>query len=102
MIETDRIQFVKIADSFVKTNKTISFRGHGEAKLYISPIKEKTHNFFYGNKVERIFIKKTDIQTYLRDARYEYKNQEMGYREGDISKNYELYISKMKYFNEEE
>jgi len=95
MRELDRIQYVKIADSFVKTNKTISFRGHGEAKLYISQDKPETNMFFYSNKIRKIFINKSDLQTYLRDARYEYFNQEMGYRNGDISQNYIQYLNEV-------
>lgn len=95
MRELGRIQYVKIADSFVKTNKTISFRGHGEAKLYISQDKPETNMFFYSNKIRKIFINKSDLQTYLRDARYEYFNQEMGYRNGDISQNYIEYLNEV-------
>jgi hypothetical protein len=102
MEEIDRIQYVKIADSFVKVNKTISFRGHGEAKLYISPINDKTHSFFYEKNVNKFFIKKKDILTYLRDAKYEYTNQEMGYRAGNISENYKDYFFKSEQLKEEE
>lgn len=95
MKELGRIQYIKIADSFVKTNKTIYFRGNGEAKLYISQDKPETNMFFYSNKIRKIFINKSDLQTYLRDAKYEYFNQEMGYRIGDISQNYIKYLNEV-------
>jgi putative restriction endonuclease len=86
MKEIDYISNIKVADSFVSNNKTSFFKGNGEAKLYIGQsTNNKLNQFFYNNKVKNFFILKKDIEDYLRDSEYEYSNQEMPYRKGDIS-----------------
>lgn len=81
----DVIEHITIADSFVLRNKIGP--AHGEAKLYLGPreSRESFYKDFFNNfKNAYGFFIKSDLDSYLEDAKFEYEEQEQGYKK-DIS-----------------
>ena len=82
----------EVVDSFVKYTKLKSFKGNGEAWLYIGrdadSMKFKT---FFSNfrKDNYYYFSKDNLEKYLEDAKYEYINQSNGYRK-NIFENYAI------------
>ncbi|MBK7149056.1 MAG: hypothetical protein IPH78_09600 [Bacteroidetes bacterium] len=81
----DEIGNVAVVDSFVKQNKLLPEKkgktpGHGEARLYIGPqtADNRIDNFFdnYSHPIKCFFLK-AEMLNYLKDAQYEYQNQEI-------------------------
>jgi len=86
----DQIDNVPIVDSFVMRNKV--GRGSGEARLYLGPQQNEKHNFseFFGDFSQKAFFIKVDFDDYLNDAKFEYEEQEQGYKR-DISNDWQGY-----------
>lgn len=82
----------EVVDSFVKYTKLKSFKGNGEAWLYIGrdadSMKFKT---FFSNfrKDNYYYFSKDNLEEYLEDAKHEYINQSNGYRK-NIFENYAI------------
>lgn len=68
----DAIEYITLADSFVKDNKIGS--GHGEAKLYVGNVSpnNRIENFFEGFSNTNCFFLKKDFKLFLYDAKNEY------------------------------
>lgn len=93
----DELDGVSIVDSFVKLNKI--GRGHGEARLYVGQQSTLNLNAFFDNFTCFGFFLKKDLRTYLEDAKFEYENQEQGYRR-DISGDWQIYFDELRGFPE--
>ena len=79
-INIDVIDGIAIADSFVhRSNKLEEFGGNGEAKLYVGSKKNIERASFFSNYKMNGFLLKKDLIDYLKDAEFEYKNQEQKY-----------------------
>lgn len=79
----DAIEYITLADSFVKDNKIGN--GHGEAKLYVgntSP-SNRIENFFNSFDNVNCFFLKKDLMTFLMDSRMEYYNPQQEYNKKD-------------------
>lgn len=90
---------VTVADSFVKRNKT-GF-GNGEARLYISSIKNAEKFFdkdFVENKsFRKAIILKDDLMYYLISAELEYTNPQNYYiNANDLKERYEKHVEFVK------
>lgn len=95
----DTLEYITLADSFIKENKTGS--GHGEAKLYVGNESEKLFEFFEDFNVECILCKK-DLKYFMEDARQEYENPQQSYiRIDDMDKRYENYKNNIDEINGE-
>lgn len=97
----DAIEYITLADSFVKDNKIGN--GHGEAKLYIGNVSanNRIENFFEGFKNVNCFFLKKDFITFLMDAKSEYFNPQQEYNKKDtmIDRYINLYNSVEKLDN---
>ncbi len=96
----DVIENISVVDSFVKVNKIGT--GNGEARLYIGSQKSYDFDKFfesYRGKDNCIFLKK-DFIKYMGEAKFEYENQEQGYRE-DISKNWTTFYDEAQDLKDE-
>ena len=73
----DALEYITIADCFIKENKIGS--GNGEAKLYVGNENERLFEFFENFNVKCFFCKK-DLKLFLDDAKQEYMNPQQNYR----------------------
>lgn len=87
-----------VADSFVKENKTLNSKGNGEARLYIGPINKNDWNLFFENFKYKVFFKKSDLDNYLNECKFEYEEQNQRYRK-DISSDWFSYKEKLKKYD---
>ena len=76
----DTIEKMTVPDCFVVSSNTIG-KGHGEAKFYIgSRNKSEILDFFGGQGFNvKCFIKKNDLQSYMKEVKDEYFNPEQNY-----------------------
>lgn len=88
----DELDNIAVVDSFVKRNKI--GRGHGEARLYVGQQNSHDFNTFFDRFTGEGFFLKNDLRKYLGDAKFEYENQEQGYRT-DISSDWQKHISEL-------
>ena len=90
----DQIDNVPIVDSFVMKNKV--GRGSGEARLYLGAQQNDKHDFaqFFGDFSSKAFFLKIDFDDYLNDAKFEYEEQEQGYKR-DIANDWQEYKDKV-------
>lgn len=86
----DQIDNVPIVDSFVMKNKI--GRGSGEARLYLGAQHNDKYDFkqFFNDFSLRAFFTKVDFDDYLNDAKFEYEEQEQGYKK-NISADWQDY-----------
>lgn len=85
----DALEYITIADSFIKENKIGS--GHGEAKLYVGNENEKLFEFF-GDFNAKCFLCKKDLNLFLNDAEQEYVVPQQAYiRREDMLERYKKY-----------
>ncbi len=80
----DALENITIPDSFVKKNKLKKHRGAGEARLYVGSYNKIKNKGFFSDNLESFeakacFLKK-DFMIYLKEAEFEYKNQEQEYK----------------------
>ena len=82
----DSIQYITLADSFVKDNKIGN--GHGEAKLYVGNVSSdnRIENFFNDFKNVNCFFLKKDFKSFLLDAKSEYFYPQQNYNKKDTMK----------------
>ena len=82
----DSIQYITLADSFVKDNKIGN--GHGEAKLYVGNVSSdnRIENFFNDFKNVNCFFLKKDFKFFLLDAKSEYFYPQQNYNKKDTMK----------------
>lgn len=75
----DAIEYITLADSFVKDNKIGN--GHGEAKLYVgnTSSNNRIENFFNSFENVNCFLLKKDLMAFLMDSRMEYYNPQQEY-----------------------
>jgi len=92
----------KIADSFVKRNKTIrgAKKGHGEARLYVGSVKRRDWNSFFENFRFKGFFKKSDLLDYLEKSKFEYEVQSQKYWK-NIMDDWFTYKQRLKEIEEE-
>lgn len=95
----DELDNIPIVDSFVKNNKIGS--GNGEARLYIGPKVRYNYEKFFDNFQGKCFFLKNDFEEYLKDAKFEYEEQEQKYQK-DISKDWQKYFSFLNNFSDKE
>lgn len=95
----DALENIPIVDSFVKENKI--GRGHGEARLYVGQQRFREFKDFFNNFASNGFFIKTNLQTYLTDAKFEYENQEQGYCK-DISQDWQIYLNDLSILSDKE
>lgn len=76
-IVIDTLDYITLADSFIKDNKVGS--GHGEAKLYVGNESERLLEFFGDFNNNCIFYKK-DFELFLGDVKNEYTNPQQDYQ----------------------
>ena len=79
----DALEYITLADSFVKDNKIGN--GHGEAKLYVGNVSKsnRIENFFDDCKNVNCFFLKKDFKAFLLDAEAEYFNPQQEYNKKD-------------------
>ncbi len=95
----DTLEYITLADSFIKENKIGS--GHGEAKLYVGNQSEKLYDFFGDFNISCFFCKK-DFKLFLDDAKQEYETPQQNYIKSiDMKERYLEYINKINDFEEE-
>jgi putative restriction endonuclease len=101
------LESVAIVDSFVKINKLKPAKagakpGHGEARLYIGPQKSASlyNDFFENFNSTNAFFLKDDFNDYLKDAKYEYVEQEQKYYK-DISSLWKENIDRVQRFRDD-
>ena len=97
----NEVDNIPIADSFVKNNKLAGTQGHGEAKFYVGAIQKNKLDSFFENFTGKGLFLKIDLDDYLKDAKFEYEQQEQQYRT-DISSKWEKYYQLLNNFSEEE
>lgn len=92
----------KIADSFVKKNKTVRGEkgGHGEARLYVGSNNKRNWQEFFESFRFKGFFKKQDLLDYLEKSKFEYKFQSQKYRK-DISNDWFAYKQQLEEVKEE-
>lgn len=75
----DAIEYITLADSFVKDNKIGN--GHGEAKLYVgnTSASNRIENFFEKFENVNCFFLKKDLMAFLMDSRMEYYKPQQEY-----------------------
>ena len=73
-----RIDNINLVDSWVKNNKLIETKGHGEGKLSI-PSKINVDEFFKENK-ENMYLNRENILNYLKSIMTEYVCNNQIYR----------------------
>lgn len=89
----DTLEYITLADSFIKENKIGS--GHGEAKLYVGNENEELFSFF-GDFNVKCFLCKKDLKLFLDDAKQEYQNPQQAYiKSYDMLERYEMYLTKI-------
>lgn len=89
----DTLEYITLADSFIKENKIGS--GHGEAKLYVGNENEELFSFF-GDFNVKCFLCKKDLKLFLDDAKQEYQNPQQAYiKSYDMGERYESYLTKI-------
>ncbi len=94
----DEINNIGVVDSFVKVNKI--GRGSGEARLYVGSQKNGIdYTTFFDGFTHKCFFVKKDFEDYLNDAKFEYEEQEQGYKK-DISENWPKYVEELKDIND--
>lgn len=93
----DELDNIAVVDSFVKRNKI--WRGHGEARLYVGQQRTLDFNVFFDNFTGESFFLRKDLQKYLEDAKFEYENQEQGYRT-DISGYWQENLDELRGYSE--
>lgn len=91
----DEIEHVTLADSFVFI-KMKATTGHGEARLYVGP--QKVAGKFFSSFDMKCFFLKSDFESYMNDARTEYKKQEQGYRE-NIAEKWDGFMEEIEMMN---
>lgn len=90
----DTLEYITLADSFIKENKIGS--GHGEAKLYVGNEGERLFKFFGDFNTECFFCKK-DFLLFLEDSKQEYYCPQQDYlRKGDMKERFNKYYNKVK------
>lgn len=95
----DALEYITIADCFIKENKIGS--GNGEAKLYVGNENERLFEFFEDFNVKCFFCKK-DLKLFLDDAKQEYMNPQQNYRRiNNISERYEIYLKEVNEIDNE-
>lgn len=81
----DTLEYITIADSFIKENKIGS--GNGEARLYVGYGKKELLQFFNDFEVKnKCFFRKKDFIMFLEDSKQEYYNPQQPYRRIDSMK----------------
>ena len=81
----DTLEYITIADSFIKENKIGS--GNGEARLYVGYGKKELLQFFNNFEVKnKCFFRKKDFIIFLEDSKQEYYNPQQPYRRIDSMK----------------
>ena len=91
-----RIDNINLVDSWVKNNKLIETKGHGEGKLSI-PSKINVDEFFKENK-ENMYLSKQNILDYLKSIMREYACNNQIYRNANDM--IDDYFGHIKYFFE--
>lgn len=96
-----QIDNVPIVDSFVMKNKV--GRGSGEARLYLGAQQNDKHEFaqFFGDFSSKAFFLKIDFDDYLNDSKFEYEEQEQGYKR-DIANDWQEYKDKVVFLTDSE
>ncbi len=84
-IIVDTLEYITLADSFVKDNKIGT--GHGEAKLYVGNIGNRLTNFFNNFQDINCFFLKKDLKKFLLDSKEEYFNPQQPYIKKDTMSN---------------
>lgn len=96
----DTLEYVTLADSFIKDNKIGG--GHGEARLYVGNGKEQLFKFFENFEDNNCFFLKKDFKLFLKDANQEYIDPQQYYLKKDTMKErYEKYLLKIEDINNE-
>ena len=81
----DTVEFITLADSFVKINKI--GKGHGEAKLYIGNLNSRLLDFWEDFNGECFFLK-SDFERFLEDSKSEYFIPQQDYIKGRREEKY--------------
>lgn len=89
----DTLEYITLADSFIKENKIGS--GHGEAKLYVGNEGDRLFEFFGDFKINCFFCKK-DFRLFLEDSKQEYYSPQQNYiKATDMPERFEKYYNKV-------
>lgn len=89
----DTLEYVTLADSFIKENK-IGI-GHGESKLYVGNENKELFSFF-GDFNVKCFLCKNDLKKFLEDTKQEYQNPQQDYiKSYNMLERYEKYLTKI-------
>ena len=89
----DTLEYITLADSFIKENKIGS--GHGEAKLYVGNEGDRLFEFFGDFKINCFFCKK-DFRLFLEDSKQEYYSPQQNYiKATDMPERFEKYYYKV-------
>lgn len=95
----DTLEYITIADSFIRENKIGS--GHGEAKLYVGNEGERLFKFFGDFKINCFFCKK-DFKLFLEDSKQEYYNPQQDYiKIIDMKERFNKYYSRIEEIHDE-
>ena len=96
----DTLEYITLADSFIKDNKTGS--GHGEARLYVGNGKEQLFKFFDNFEDNNCLFCKKDFKLFLEDARQEYMTPQQDYlKKESMKERFEKYCEKIESIDKE-
>ncbi len=95
----DAKEKMTVPDCFVIKNKIGV--GHGEAKFYVGNDNKETRTFF-DNFNRNFFILKSDLISYLNEAKVEYKSPQQPYQnKSKLSHDWDVYWDKLNSFSKE-
>ena len=96
----DTIEYITLADSFIRDNKIGS--GHGEARLYIGYEKKSLFEFFENFEKSNCMFCKKDFELFLKDAWSEYMKPQQEYiRKKDMKERFDKYFLEIKEIKEQ-